>query len=183
MANVRIWSVESDYDAESLKSLVKRLVTNLKFKDLSVQTVGSKAFLMSNWDDKASLNGKLKKAVRDYLRQDDYVIFFLDSDGPMLTRQQPQELETLVNQIKQIVTEQGFAGTVFFAPGVQELESLLWRAHLGIEDPERAALMDYVEARFRELCASRNLDWDMMTDEERINFVDDLIHEDRECVR
>lgn len=183
MANVRIWSVESDYDAEALKSLVKKLAINLKFKTLSVQTVSSKAFLMSNWSDKVSLNGKLKKAVRDYLRQDDYVIFFLDSDGPMLTRQQPQELEALVNQIKQIVTDPGFAGKVFFAPGVQELESCLWRAHLGIEDPDRAARMDYAEARFRELCASRGLDWDMMTDEKRINFVDDLIHEDRECVR
>lgn len=183
MANVRIWTVESDYDTEALKSLVQRLVTNLKFKDLSVQTVGSKTFLMSNWNDKTSLNGKLKKAVRDYLRQDDYVIFFLDSDSPMLTRQQPQELEVLVNQIKQIVTDPGFAGKVFFAPGVQELESRLWRAHLGIEDPDRAALMDYAEAQLRKLSASQGLDWDMMTDEERINFVDDLIHEDRECKR
>ncbi len=183
MANVRIWTVESDYDAEALKSLVKKLTTNLKFKDLSVQTVGSKAFLMSNWSDKVSLNGKLKKAVRDYLRQDDYVIFFLDSDGPMFTRQQPQELEALVNQIKQIVTDPGFAGKVFFAPGVQELESRLWRAHLGIEDPNRAARMDYAEARFRELCASRGLDWDAMTETDRERFVDDLIHEDRECVR
>ncbi len=43
---------------------------------------------------------------------------------------------------------------------------------------------DYdAEAQFRDLCASRGLDWDMMTDEERISFVDDLIHEDRECKR
>lgn len=183
MANVRIWTVESDYDTEALTSLVDNIATNLKFKDLSVQTVGSKAFLMSNWNDKAALNGKLKKTVRDYLRQDDYVIFFLDSDSPMLTRQQPQELEALVNQIKQIVTDPGFAGKVFFAPGVQELESRLWRAHLGIEDPDRATRMDYAEAQFRQLCTSRGLDWDAMTETDRERFVDDLIHEDRECVQ
>ena len=148
MANVRIWTVESDYDTEALTSLVKRLATDLKFNDLSVQTVDSEGFSMSNWSDKTSLNGKLKKAVRDYLKQDDYVIFFLDNDNPMLTRQQLPELEALVNQIKQIVTDPSFAGKVFFAPGVQELELRLWRALMGIEDPDRAARMDYAEAQF-----------------------------------
>ena len=46
-------------------------------------------------------------------------------------------------------------------------------------DAERKALMDYAEAQLRKLSASRGLDWDKMTDEERIDFVDDLIHEDR----
>ncbi|MXZ11538.1 MAG: hypothetical protein F4Y79_19110 [Gemmatimonadetes bacterium] len=45
----------------------------------------------------------------------------------------------------------------------------------------RTARMDYAEAQFRKLCASRGLDWDTMTEAERENFVDDLIHEDREC--
>lgn len=183
MANVRICTVESDYDAEALKSLADSLTTNLKLDDLSIQTVGSDGFLMSNWNDKASLNGKLKKAVRDYLKQDDYVIFFFDSDSPMLTRQQLPEREVLVNQIKQIVTDPGFVGKVFFAPGVQELESRLWRAHLGIEDPDRAARVDYAEAQFRQLCTSRGLDWDAMTETDRERFVDDLIHEDRECAQ
>ena len=183
MANVRIWTVESDYDTEALKTLINNIATNLKFNDLSVRTVGDKTFLMSNWNDKASVNGKLKKAVRDYLKQDDYVIFFLDSDSQMLTLQQPQELEALVNQIKQMVADPGFAGKVFFAPGVQELESRLWRAHIGTEDPDRAARMDYAEVQFRQLCTSRGLDWDAMTETERENFVDDLIHKDREGVQ
>lgn len=50
-------------------------------------------------------------------------------------------------------------------------------------DVEQKAIMDRAEAQLRKISASRGLDWDMMTDEERINFVDDLIHEDRECVR
>ena len=50
-------------------------------------------------------------------------------------------------------------------------------------DAEQKALMDYTEAQLRKLSASRSLDWDKMTDEERIDFVDDLIHEDRACKR
>lgn len=181
MARVRIWTVEPDYDPKSLKSLVDSLAASLKFSDLSVQTAGSKRFLMPNRQGKESLNGKLQKAVRDYLKQDDYVIFFFDNDSLGAARQQIQELKALVNQIKQIVATPGFAGKVFFAPGVQELESRLWRVHLGIEDPDRAARMDYAEAQFRQLCASRGLDWDAMTETDREQFVDDLIHEDREC--
>lgn len=48
-------------------------------------------------------------------------------------------------------------------------------------DVSRAERMDYAEAQLRNLCASRELDWDAMTEAERENFVDDLIHEDREC--
>ena len=48
-------------------------------------------------------------------------------------------------------------------------------------EANRAARMDYAEAQFRKLCASRELDWDTMTETEREEFVDNLIHEDREC--
>ena len=46
-------------------------------------------------------------------------------------------------------------------------------------DAEQKALRDYAEAQLRKLSASRGLNWDKMTDEECIDFVDDLIHEDR----
>ena len=45
----------------------------------------------------------------------------------------------------------------------------------------REARIDRAETQFRRLCAGRGLDWDTMTEAERENFVDDLIHEDREC--
>lgn len=48
-------------------------------------------------------------------------------------------------------------------------------------ETSRAERMEYAEAQFRKLCASRGLDWDAMTEAERENFVDDLIHEDRGC--
>ena len=43
------------------------------------------------------------------------------------------------------------------------------------------ARMAAAEAQFRQICAARGLNWDTMTEAERENFVDDLVHEDREC--
>ena len=53
---------------------------------------------------------------------------------------------------------------------------------------ERAAVdreehMDYAKSQIRQLCESRGLDWDAMTEAERGDFIDNLIHEDRECSR
>lgn len=39
------------------------------------------------------------------------------------------------------------------------------------------------ESKVRQLCTERGLDWDAMEDEERLFFIDDLVHEDRECNR
>ena len=52
--------------------------------------------------------------------------------------------------------------------------------------PEQAAdngeaRMAHAEAQFRQLCSDRGLNWDTMTEAEREKFVDDLVHEDREC--
>ena len=180
MASIRIWTLESDSDAKAVESLANSMVANLKLDDLSIQTVDSKAFLISNGSGEF-LNGELKKAIQDYLKQDDYVIFFADRQDSMSARPISRKAGALIEEIKQVVADPDFAGTVFFAPGVEELKERLWRVRLRVEDPERAARMDYAEAQFRKLCTSRGLDWDTMTEIDREQFVDDLIHEDREC--
>ena len=48
---------------------------------------------------------------------------------------------------------------------------------------EHAEQMKYGEAKVRKVCAARGLDWDAMTEEERIDFIDNLVHEDRELSR
>lgn len=53
---------------------------------------------------------------------------------------------------------------------------LVEEAQLGWEDR-----LQQNEERLRQLCAERGLNWDSMNDEERIDFVNDLIHEDRPC--
>ena len=45
----------------------------------------------------------------------------------------------------------------------------------------RETRIDHAKAQLRQLCTDRRLDWDAMTEAERGNFIDDLIHEDREC--
>ena len=45
---------------------------------------------------------------------------------------------------------------------------------------EHAKQIEYGETKMRKLCAARGLDWDAMTEEERIDFIDDIVHEDRE---
>ena len=41
--------------------------------------------------------------------------------------------------------------------------------------------MEYAESQVRHLCATRGLNWDTMTETEREDFIDALVHEDREC--
>ena len=45
----------------------------------------------------------------------------------------------------------------------------------------QADRMIYAESQVKQLCVSWGLDWDSMTEEERENFIDDLVHEDRQC--
>ncbi|MDE0085510.1 MAG: hypothetical protein OXU23_07345 [Candidatus Poribacteria bacterium] len=41
----------------------------------------------------------------------------------------------------------------------------------------------FAELKIREICAARGLDWDTMSEDERLYFIDDIVHEDRECNR
>ena len=50
-------------------------------------------------------------------------------------------------------------------------------------ETRQAELMEYAETQLRKLCAARGLDWDAMNEPDRERFVDDLIHEDRECIQ
>ena len=56
------------------------------------------------------------------------------------------------------------------------LIALAEKASMGEEER-----MKYAESQVRQLCASRGLNWQTMTEEEREDFIDDLVHEDREC--
>jgi len=47
----------------------------------------------------------------------------------------------------------------------------------------RQARMELAEAQLRQTCARRGLEWDRLTEEERLQFVDNLVHEDRSCAQ
>ena len=45
--------------------------------------------------------------------------------------------------------------------------------------PEWAKVVSEVEPQARRIAAERGLNWDALSDEERIALVDDIVHEDR----
>lgn len=47
---------------------------------------------------------------------------------------------------------------------------------------QRETRLEYAEAQLRRLTTERGLNWDAMSEEEREAFIDDLVHEDRQCI-
>ena len=131
MPSIRIWALESDNDAKAVKFLADKLAAYLRLDNLSIQTSGKTA-LPRPGRGGDSPHETLRKAVRNYLKQDDCVIFVIDKDGPMSTHQRRQEPNSLINQIEGVVRDNGLSGKVFFAPAVQELEAWLLIDCLGI---------------------------------------------------
>ncbi len=64
-------------------------------------------------------------------------------------------------------------------PGEDKLAVVLALAKESM--PHRAERMQYLESKVRDVCAKRGLNWDTMTDEDRQDFINDIVHEDREC--
>ena len=56
------------------------------------------------------------------------------------------------------------------------MKALAKQARAGYKEHRKHA-----ESKVRELCTERGLDWDAMSEEERLYFIDDIVHEDREC--
>ena len=42
-------------------------------------------------------------------------------------------------------------------------------------------IREHGEQRMREICQERGFDWNSLSDDQRLEFVDELIHEDRKC--
>ena len=73
MPSVRIWTLESDYDAKAVECLANKLVTHLQLTNLTIRSSGRKAVPKSNRNRSCSDN-LLRMAVQNYLRQEDYVV-------------------------------------------------------------------------------------------------------------
>ena len=125
MPSVRIWTLESDNDDKVVKCLANKLAEHLHLENISVRTASKK-------DVPKGKDKGLAIATQNYLKQEDYVIFVIDNDGPMSRHQRDQEANSLVNQIQRIVNNHNFAGKVFFAPAIHELEAWLLIDCLGI---------------------------------------------------
>ncbi len=130
MSTIRIWAVNSDHDAKSVKRLAEKFLTDSQPGHLSIQTADKKAFLVRKGK---SLSNALRKATQHYLNQDERVIFVADSRSPMQTHQQPQDSDSLIHHIEQVVHDNIFDGKAFLAQGVQELKAWLPIVHKSLE--------------------------------------------------
>lgn len=121
MPSVRIWTLESDNDAKAVGCLANKLATYRQLGPIAINTVG-----------KRKSSRKLRMAIQNYLKKDDCVIIVIDRDGPMAQHQRQKDPDSLINEIKQIVNDENFAGKVFLVEVIQELEAWLLIDCLGI---------------------------------------------------
>ena len=119
MPSIRILTLESDDDAETVRCLAKKLAAFMQLAPIQIYTAGGP-------------QPQLRKVIQNYLKQDDYVIIVIDSDGRMTQHERSQQPNSLKNQSRRIVNDRQFSGKVFLVEAVQELEAWLLIDCIGI---------------------------------------------------
>lgn len=119
LPSVRIWTPESDYDAKAVLFLSEKLVAHFDIK-ISIKVKGKP-------DRQVAKKGSsgLKDAIKNYLQEDNCVIFVIDHDGPQAQANRRQEPNSLINQIEEVVKLKEFQGRVHLVEAVNELEAWL----------------------------------------------------------
>lgn len=131
MKTIRIWTLESDNDAEVVGCLAAKLATHLELGNLSIQASGKRA-LLRRAGRGGPLNERMRRATRNYLKEEACAIFVIDQDSPIALHQRLKEPHSLINQILAIINEPSLARKTFLALAVQELEAWLLVDCLGI---------------------------------------------------
>ncbi|MFN7200698.1 MAG: hypothetical protein ACK5VD_00705 [Aphanizomenon sp.] len=128
MLSIYLWVPESDYDSKAVGYIANKIVA-LYGGNITIQLATKQGF---NTATNPKIQDGLKKAVDNYLKNDDLVIFLLDSDGTQSQNQRRRERNSLVNRIEEVVKLFEGEGRVKFFPMVQELEAWLLVDYLGI---------------------------------------------------
>lgn len=137
MPSIRILTLESDDDAETVRCLAKKLAAFMQLAPIQIYTAGGP-------------QPQLRKVIQNYLKQDDYVIIVIDSDGQMTQHERSQQPNSLKNQSRRIVNDRQFSGKVFLVEAIQELEAWLLIDCLGI-----FCYYATKRAQFRENCRDK----------------------------
>lgn len=130
MKRVRIWTLESDYDAETVKCLACKLVTFLNLDGFSIQSSGRNSVPRKH--RRGSSKSGLKRAVQNYLREDACIIFVIDSDSLMSNHERSLQSNSLLSQVHSLLDDDSLKGKVFLSRAVQEIESWLLVDCLGV---------------------------------------------------
>ncbi len=118
MKSIRVWNLESDHDVQAVKFLEDEFVKYRQLGDIAIRKTGRSALRKCHRKG-APISSSLRKAIEYCLKQDDYIIFILDSD-----RQQQRASKPLANEVKQVVKDCEFSDRVFFASDLQKGESV-----------------------------------------------------------
>ena len=119
MPSIRILTLESNNDAKVVKCLANKLTKFMQLTPIPIYTAGGP-------------QPQLRKVIQNYLKQDDYVIIVIDSDGRMTQHKRSQQPNSLKNQSRRIVNDRQFSGKVFLVEAIQELEAWLLIDCIGI---------------------------------------------------
>jgi len=119
MPSIRILTLESNNDAKVVKCLANKLTSFMQLTPIPIYTAGGP-------------QPQLRKVIHNYLKQDDYVIIVIDSDGQMTQHERSQQPNSLKNQSRRIVNDRQFSGKVFLVEAIQELEAWLLIDCIGI---------------------------------------------------
>ena len=119
MISVRVWNLQSDYDAEAVKFLENEFLRFRQLGDIAIRTAG-RSTLRKCHRKGTLLEGSLRKAIQYYLNQDDYIIFVADPD-----QQEQSESKPLVEQIRGVVKDENFSDKTFFMPDIQECDDTI----------------------------------------------------------
>ena len=117
MLSVRVWNLLSDCDAKAVKFLENEFLRFRQLGDIAIRTAG-RSTLRKCHRKGAPISSSLRKAIEHYLKQDDYIIFIVDSE-----QQRQHASKPLANEIKRIVKGCNLSDKVFFAPDIQKGES------------------------------------------------------------
>jgi len=119
MLSVRVWNVLSDCDAKAVRFLENEFIRFRQLGDIAIRTAG-RSTLRKCHRRGTLLEGSLRKAIQSYLKQDDYIIFVIDSN------QRGQfKSKSLVEQIRGVVTDGDFSDKIFFMPDIQECNDVI----------------------------------------------------------
>lgn len=126
MPSIRIWTPESDHDSKAVLCLSEKIIQYYESK-LQVYESSKKAF---NTAIKKDGKEGLLKAVNNYLKNNDLVIFLLDADGVQSQAERKKQPKSLINRIEYVVNKSN--GRAILISIEKELESWLLIDCLGI---------------------------------------------------
>ena len=142
MATIRIWALESDYDAKAVENVANKLKSHLRLGNIRIRLSG--ASTLSNIQPRLSKSiskrvrtgafssSPLSLATHNYLKEETCVIFIIDRDSMASVNQRRKESNSRISQIKAVMKDKSLRGKVFLVEAVHEIEAWLLIDCLGI---------------------------------------------------